>query len=139
MPTTKPSEEENVNDGIVYARTLKIGVWLSLLLVVITFLLYVFNFIPSHVPLEQLPNYWNLSASEFRLQTGTPAGVGQARFSGESDLLCLIAIAVLSTISLISLTTVLVRYVARRDLTYAVIAGLNIAVLVLAACGVFGR
>jgi uncharacterized membrane protein len=137
MSMKNPTEEERVTDGIVFARTLKIGVWLSLVLVVITFLLYVFDIVPAHVPVDQLPKYWSLSASEYQRQTGTQPGMGQIKLNGDSDLLCLMAIALLSTISLVSLAAVLTRYVARRDLIYAIIAALNIAILVLAACGVF--
>lgn len=139
MSTNTRSEEERVSDGIVYARILKIGVWLSLVLVAITFLLYIFSIIPAHVPVNELPKYWNLSVTAFQLQTGIQAGWGRIELSGDSDLLCLLAIALLSTVSLFSLAAVLIRYVARRELTYAVISVLNIAILILAASGVFGR
>lgn len=139
MQPIKPTENETTIDGAVYARALKIGVWLSLALVAITFLLYVFDVVPGQVPVDQLPKYWSLSASEFQHQTGTQPGLSNPGLQSDGDVLCLIAIAVLSTVSLLSLGAVLMRYVARRDLTYAVIAALNIAILVLAACGVFNR
>jgi len=60
-----------------YATWLGWGSRSGLAILMVTFLAYVFGWMPARIPLDQMPNVWNLSAHDYLLQTGLPrAGSG---------------------------------------------------------------
>jgi hypothetical protein len=65
-----------------------------------------------------------------------PEGWGWLLMLGNSDVLPLVGIAILSGISVLCFVVLLPVYAAKRDPIYFTIAALEIAVLTLAASGV---
>jgi hypothetical protein len=57
---TKASEEQ-----ITYANILNWGMWFGFAILTITFLLYAFRVVPSHVQIEKLPNYWGMKVGDY--------------------------------------------------------------------------
>ena len=116
-----------------YAKVLHIGTMVGLVLLVLSFLIYISGILPVLVPLDQLSQYWGLSAREFVTATHTPTGWAWLRLVGHGDVLNVAAIAFLAGVSGLCSLAVLPLFVRRGDWAQVVIAALQIAVLVLAA------
>jgi len=118
-----------------YAKILDAGAKAGLLLLVAGFLLYVSGGLPSRVVLAELPRYWGLAARQYAAATHTPAGWGWLGLIGYCEALNLLAIAFLAGVSVVG-TLFLVRPFARRgDIVHAVLAALQVVVLLFAASG----
>lgn len=119
-----------------YATLLEWGTRLGLIALVISFSSYVLGWLQPHVPLQQLPQLWHLSAEQYLLQTAMPTGWGWLALAGKGDVSNLIGIALLAACSLPPLLGLAVLYLRRGDRAYAVICALVALVVALAASGV---
>jgi hypothetical protein len=119
-----------------YANWLEAGARLGLALLVITFLVYVFDVWEPHVPIEHLPYLWSLPAHEFRAATGGPHGWEWLRLLGRGDFLTYLGVAVLSLATIVCYLRIAPALAARGERLYAAIALAQIVVLILAASGV---
>ena len=90
-----------------YATLLNWGARSGLAILAASFLAYVFGWLPAHVPVEQLPNVWNLPVGEYLKQTGSPTGWAWLGRLGEGDYAGLFGIAWLSGCSLVCLLAVM--------------------------------
>ncbi|MGE0080124.1 MAG: hypothetical protein AB7U81_02375 [Thiohalomonadaceae bacterium] len=123
-------------EQVAYARILDAGMKLGFVVVVVSFLLYVFGLVTPHVPVEQLPHYWTLSAQDYMAATNVPTGWGWLSLAGKGDYLNFIGIAILSLVTVVCYLRILPILVKGGDKAYTIIAGLEVLVLLLAASGV---
>ena len=120
-----------------YTRWLVWSTRLAVVLLVLAYAAYVSGAIPSHVPIERLPELWGLPASTFLERTGVNPGWGWASFLPAGDTLVIAAIALLISSSILCLAAIVPQFFARGEHLFAVICVLQIAVLVLAGSGLF--
>lgn len=133
IPQRAVSEEQGR-----YAGVLEWFTRLGLVLLAAAFLAYATGLLPSHVPIDRLPQLWGLPAGEFLARTATPAGWGWVRLLGRGDMLNLAGIGLLAGCSMLCLASILPVYLKRRERLYAAIVVAQMAVLVLAAWGILG-
>ncbi len=122
-----------------YATVLHWGTLAGFVTLIATFVAYMFGWLPSHVPVEHLPELWKLSTAEYLKATGTPTGWNWLTMLGKGDLASLLGIALLSASSIVCIIAVMPIYARSRNFTYLVISILEIAVLLLSASGIFSR
>ena len=127
---TQASEEQ-----MAYAKVLNIGMWLGLAVMVITFAVYVSGVLPSFVPIDDLPKYWNMRVHDFNVALNAPTGWGWAPLVGKGDYLNFIGIAMLSGLTILCYAVILPILFRKKDTAYVVIAIVEILVLSLAASG----
>jgi len=123
-------------EQVVYAKVLDAGMKLGFVIVVVSFVLYVFGFVTPHVPVEQLPHYWTLSAQDYLAATNVPTGWGWLSLAGKGDYLTFIGTAILSLVTVFCYLRILPILVKGGDKAYTIIAGLEVLVLLLAASGI---
>ena len=116
-----------------YATLLSWGTRSGLILLIVSFLAYVFGWMPAHVPLERLPNYWSLPVADYLKQTDTPTGWAWLTLVGQGDFASLVGIAWLSASSLLCLVAVIPIYVRRKDKVFVMLCIFALAVQLLAA------
>lgn len=119
-----------------YARLLGWGVRLGFILLVVGFLLYAVEILPSQVPPAQLPDYWKLPVQTYLARTGAPTGWGWLALLPQGDMMSLLAIAVLCGVTLMGFLVVLPMFWRSGDRAYVVITLLEMAVLLTAASGI---
>lgn len=124
------------DEQLRYARVLDIGMRCGLAVLVAGVIAHLASWIPAHVPHEQMPHLWTLSAAEFLRVTGLPGGWGWIQMLDGGDMLPLLGISILSGISGVCFAVLLPVYIEKRDPVYFTIAALEILVLLLAASGV---
>jgi hypothetical protein len=131
-------------DQLLYASILAKGMYLGLGLLLVTFALYLTGLIQPGVPIEELPNYWTLSAHEyleavnheFLHRPEIVVGWGWARLLGMGDYLNFIGIALLAAVTIVCYMGILPNLIRKKDWVYASIAALEVLILVLAASGI---
>jgi hypothetical protein len=118
-----------------YARLLGWGSAGGLALLVVAFLVYVTEALPPLIDVVQLPRVWTLSAREIAAQEGHPAGWQWLSLLHHGDIVNLLGIALLASCSILPLMAVAALYWRGRERVYALVAAVQVLVLVLAASG----
>jgi len=119
-----------------FAKVLRIGVRAGFALLVIGFAAYLAGVLEPVVPIDQLPNYWGLSAAEFARVTGAPTGWAWLAQLGKGDVLNLAGIVWLSAVSSLAVLAVVPIFARRGETAQVIICLLLVAVLALAAANV---
>jgi hypothetical protein len=128
---TKASEEQ-----IAYANILNIGMWIGLLVLIITFLVYVSGMLKGFVPVEELPKYWAMKSKDYIRTLQAPTGWEWAAMIGKGDYLNFVGIAILSGLTILCYLVILPILMRKKDTSFVIIAILEVAVLLLAASGI---
>jgi hypothetical protein len=119
-----------------YAKVLSLGVQAGFVILVVSFILYMAGFLTPLVPVDQLPKYWGLSAAEFAKATGTPTGWGWVAQIGKGDVLNLLGIVVLASVSAVSTLAVLPIFASRGEKAHVGISVLLVLVLAISAANI---
>ena len=128
-----PSPEQ-----VLYANILNKGMLLGLVILLITFALYVFGIVSPYVPLDKLSGYWNRPVNDYLHELDIPTGWAWLGMLGYSDFLNFIGIAFLAGVSIICYIAIVPTLWRQNDKIYATLAILEVIVLTAAAAGIFG-
>ncbi len=128
---TKASEEQ-----LTYANILNIGMWFGLLVLIITFIVYVSGMFQSFVPIEALPKYWGMKVEDYIRTLNAPTGWGWAAMIGKGDYLNFVGIAILAGLTILCYLMILPIFTRKKDTPFVIIIILEVAVLFLAASGI---
>ena len=126
----KATEEQ-----LVYAKILDSGMKLGLLAIIITFVIYLSGVLTPHVPVNDLPKYWSMPVKEYLKAADVHPGWTWLGLVGKGDFLNFIGIAFLAGVTIICYMPIIPIFLKKKDKVFAVIAVLEILVLVLAASG----
>lgn len=121
-----------------YARLLDWGTRIGLAALVISFVVYNTGVLRSQVPRHRLPELWDLPVARYLELTGAPTGWQWITMLQHGDVLGFVGIAVLAGCSGVCLLSLLPLYRRRGDRAYLGLCLAQIAVLLVAAAGVFG-
>ncbi|TAN42349.1 MAG: hypothetical protein EPN22_12600 [Nitrospirae bacterium] len=127
----KATEEQ-----IAYGKLLDVGMKAGLLMLVVTFVIYLLGIMPVHVPVNDLPKVWGLSVHKYLEVTGAPIGWGWLAMLGKADFLNFIGIAFLSGVTILCYLRIIPILFSKKDTIYGVLAIVEVLVLVLAASGI---
>ncbi|NQU62954.1 MAG: DUF1634 domain-containing protein, partial [SAR324 cluster bacterium] len=87
---------EATPEQVLYASLLGKGMLLGLVLLFITFGIYVFGIMEPYIPLEKLSDYWSMDVQEYLQVTQIPIGWGWATMLQYGDILNFVGVADLS-------------------------------------------
>ncbi len=132
-------EPELHPEQLSYASVLHWCTLAGFIALVITFAAYMLGWLPAQVPLDQLPQLWNLSTAEFLKATNTPTGWSWLFQMGKGDFATLLGIAILSGCSIACILVIIPTYMRLKNSAYVAICVLEIAVLLASATGIFTR
>jgi hypothetical protein len=118
----------------VFARWIDAGTKLALVLLSAGFAIYLAGLLPPQVPLGELPKLWALPLAQFVAATGAPTGWQWLALSLRGDYFNYFAIVLLASNVMVAYLRVL-PLLARHDRSFAIIAALEIVVLLAAASG----
>jgi hypothetical protein len=129
--TTAASEEQ-----VAYAKILNVGMYLGLLIIVVTFIIYMSGILASFIPPQEIPKYWTMSSKNFIHSLDAPTGWGWVSFIAKGDYLNFVGIAFLAGLTILCYLVILPILMRKKDTSYVVIAIIEVTVLVLAASGI---
>ena len=133
---TTDNTQQQQAEAARYAWLLDWGTRLGVLVLLLSFSAYLFGVLTPHIPVQQLPEVWNLPLASDLEHTHTPKGWNWLALAGSGDVLNLVGISLLIAASLSPLLGLIPLYLQRRDYAYAAICSAVLAVLVLAASGI---
>jgi hypothetical protein len=128
-------EPKATKEQLAYAQLLDIGMKLGMIILVITFALYVFGVFEPNIAFDDLPNEWEKSAEEYVADNGEVDGWAWVNELDKGDFLNFLGIAFLAGVSIFCYIRILPILLGKKDYIYAVLALVEVAVLVLAASG----
>lgn len=123
-------------EQLSYATLLDWSMKIGFVGLVTTFLLYVFGVISPHIPVEQLPQYWVMPVKEYLKAADVHIGWSWVHLIGKGDFMNFAGIAFLSAVTIFCYMRILPILIKNKDTVYAIIAVLEIIVLILAASGI---
>ena len=123
-------------EQLAYAKLLDIGMKLGLLMLVISFTIYVLGIFTPHVPVGDLPKYWSMPVKDYLKATDIHTGWSWIYLLGKGDFLNFVGIAFLSGVTILCYMRIIPILFRKKDTVYAVLAIIEVLVLVLAASGI---
>jgi hypothetical protein len=121
----------------MYARWLELGTRIVFAFGVLALAFYLFGVLDPLIPLHELPRLWTLPAAELLRAAHAPSGWGWLRYLGYGDYLNVPAIAAFSLLSLVCLARVIPAFLRRGERVQALLAVLQVLVLLAAASNLF--
>ncbi len=136
--------KEATQEQKLYANILEKGMLIGLVLMFITFALYVFGIMKPVIPLDEVANYWSMSVHDYLLAINAnylhldhaPTGWAWVKFIGKGDFLNFVPVAILSGVTIVCYAAIVPGLFARGDKAMALITIATAVILALAASGI---
>ena len=135
--STKPTPEQ-----VFYARVLEIGMYMGLVCLLVTFVVYVSGVMEDYVPVDDLPRHWQKKVDRYLVDTKIVdhqherpgwSWITRLRYA---DFLNYVGIVILAGVTIVCYLAILPKLLGKKDFIYATLALLEILVLVAAASGI---
>lgn len=120
-----------------YARWLQASQRLAFAFGLVALALYLAGVLAPLVPFDRLPSLWTMPAAQLLHEANAPSGWGWVRYLGYGDYLNVLAIAVFSLLSAVCVARVIPTFLKSGERVQAVLAVLQVIVLLAAALDVF--
>jgi len=135
--------EEKTNDllkatpeQILYAKILEKGMYIGLLILLITYALYVFGIMDPYIPLNELSNYWSMNVHDYLEHTAIKDGWAWVGMLKYGDFINFIGVALLAGVTIICYAAIVPTLHKNKDTVYAILAVLEVIILSAAASGI---
>jgi len=125
-------------EQIRYANLLFYGCWIGILLMLLTYAVYLTGLLEPYVPMDRITVYWSMPVGHYVHDAQIPVGWGWIGLLGRGDFLNFLGIVLLAGMTVICFFTLIPVYIKRRDWAFAMIAVIEVLVLCLAASGILG-
>jgi hypothetical protein len=109
---------------------------LGLVMLLVTFAIYVFGIFTPHVPVNDLPQYWTMPVKDYLKAADIHAGWAWLNMLGKGDFLNFTGIAFLSAVTIFCYLRIIPILFRKKDTVYGILAIIEVLVLVLAASGI---
>lgn len=123
-------------EQLAYAKLLDSGMKLGLIMLVITFAIYLTGILTPYIPVNDLPKYWGLPVYQYLELTGIHPGWSWFAMMNKGDFLNFFGIAFLAGVTILCYIRIIPILFRKKDSIYGVIAILETIVLALAASGI---
>jgi Na+(H+)/acetate symporter ActP len=120
---------------LIYARWLSWCTRVGLTALALAFVAYLSGLAEPLIPLEHLPQVWSLPLERYLAASGAPTGWQWLRVAAKGDYANLAGIAMLGLVTVVCYVRLLAALLRRGERALALIAALQIAVLLAAAAG----
>jgi hypothetical protein len=130
-------------EQLLYAAILEKGMFFGLLLMFVTFALYIFGIMPPLVPRSLVADYWNMPVGDYLATINQnylgwehgPTGWSWMKLLGKGDFLNFLPVAILSGVTIFCYAAIVPGLFRRGDKAYGFMAIAEVFILALAASG----
>jgi hypothetical protein len=129
----KPSKEQ-----IIYANLLLMGMLAGIVIMTITYTIYVSGILSSHIDMSVIAANWGKGIHEYLEITQSPQGWGWIALLGKGDFLNYIGFTLLGVLTIICYLVLVRGFYRQKNWIFFTISVLEILVLSLAASGLLG-
>ena len=123
-------------EQLLYARILEKGMYLGLLVLFITYALYVFGIMDPYIPMDKISNYWSMNVHDYLEHAGIKDGWAWLGMLKYGDFINFIGVALLAGVTIICYAAIVPMLLKSKDTVYAIIAVLEVIILSAAASGI---
>jgi len=136
MSDHKTLSTEAGPEQLRYAKILSVGMYIGLLLLLITFAVYALGIVKPYIPIGELHTHWGHNVHEYVEKAHVPVGLGWLNMLGYGDFLNFVGIVTLAGVTIICYLSILPQLWRNNDRIYAVLAVIEVVILCLAASGI---
>jgi hypothetical protein len=117
----------------IYARWVDVGTRAGFVVLVASFVAYVFGLLDPLVPPRELTTLWGLPVDRYVAAIGGPTGWGWLALLAKGDYLNYLGVALLASITVVAYARIVPTLIANGDWLHAALAALQVMVLLAAA------
>jgi len=135
--------EEKANDllkatpeQLIYAGILEKGMYLGLLILFITYALYVFGIMDPYIPLDKISDYWSMNVHDYLEHAEIKNGWAWLGMLKYGDFINFIGIVLLAGVTIMCYAAIVPTLLKNKDTVYAILALLEVIILSAAASGI---
>ena len=136
MNEKQPATLEATPEQLLYARILEKGMYLGLLILFITYALYVFGVMDPYIPLDKISDYWSMNVHDYLEHAEIKNGWAWLGMLNYGDFINFIGVALLAGVTIICYAAIVPTLLKSKDTVYAIIAILEVIILSAAASGI---
>ncbi len=125
-------------EQLAYANLLQIGALSGIVIMLVTYLIYICGILPPHVEMSLVTAHWGNGVNEYIHATNSPHGWDWLSLLGTGDFVNFIGLALLALLTIPCYLILLPGFFKRKDYVYAAICITEVIVLAVAASGVLG-
>ncbi len=123
-------------EQLAYENILKLGIQAGLLILLVSFIIYLTGILAPHVPLNDLPKYWGMSAKQYIATNNMHTGWLCLSMISKGDLLNFVGIAFLAGVTILCHIRIIPVFFRKKDTVYGVLAIIEVLILLVAASGI---
>jgi len=123
-------------EQVLYANILRKGMFFGLVILFITFAIYIFGIMNPYIPLDKISDYWTMNVHDYLQHTNIKDGWGWVGMLGYGEFVNFIGIALLSGVTIICYIAIVPVLFKNDDKIFGILAVLEVIILTLAASGI---
>jgi hypothetical protein len=123
-------------EQILYAGILEKGMYLGLLMLFITYALYVFGIMDPYIPLDKISDYWSMNVHDYLEHAEIKNGWAWLGMLKYGDFINFIGVALLAGVTIICYAAIVPTLLKGKDTVYAILAVIEVVILGAAASGI---
>jgi hypothetical protein len=127
----KATEEQ-----LLYAGILDKGMKVGIVMLFVSFTVYLTGILSPYVPVNDLPKLWTLKVHDYLQAAHIEHGWWWTTMLHKGDFLNFAGIAFLGSVTIICFVAIIPTFFKKKDYVYGIMAIIEVLVLVLAASGI---
>ena len=125
-------------EQLLYASILEKGMLLGMLLLLVTYVVYVSGILDPYIPLTDVHKYWSMNVHDYLQQAKIEPGWAWLKMVRYGDFLSFVAIALLAGVTIFCFLAIIPLLLKQNDKLYAFLSVLEVIILCIAASGILG-
>jgi len=123
-------------EQVRYANILEKGMYVGLILLFLTFIIYALGIVKPYIPVSEISRYWGLNVHDYLHQANIKGGWSWLGMLQYGDFLNFVGIVVLAGVTIICYLAIAPILIKNDDKIYTILVLLEVLILSLAASGI---
>jgi len=125
-------------EQLLYASILEKGMYLGLLILLVTYALYAFGIVTPYIPLQEIPKCWTMDVHHYLETCKIEEGWAWLSMVRYGDFMNFIGIAMLAGVTMVCFLAIAPVLWKQNDRVYACLSLVEAIILAVAASGILG-
>jgi hypothetical protein len=125
-------------EQLIYAGVLEKGMLLGLLLVLVTYAIYLLGLLKPYVPMDEITKCWEMNVHDYLEHFHIHPGWAWVSLLGYGDFLNFAGIVMLAGVTMVCFLSIVPVLWRQNDKVYAALALAEVVILGVAASGILG-
>ena len=125
-------------EQVFYAAILEKGMFFGLIILLVTYFIYVSGILKPYIGLSDISTYWSMPVTDYLRQAHIEPGWSWVTMLRYSDFLNFVGIVILAGVTIVCFLSIVPTLWRNDDKLYACLALVEAAILAFAASGLLG-